>query len=179
MSSLSNLARDVRARVIASKATSYEAFDGGTLIENIESHNVRDYFRKYGSTARRFDHVEDADIYIGYVQMLGKREFLSAIVMVDSYAVIVSFDSEVGTGNDLFSLMAKKEFAETVTAAVKRSAEKMRRANLRPAPPIPPLPTQPAPVAQAGLSGRGMIAYLAAIAVMGALAFWWGVSYLN
>ena len=127
MSLASNFARSVKVELIAKLVTSYEAYDGGTLIRNVAPHNVRDYFRKYGSTARKFDHIESDDIYVGYVRMPGKPEFLSAIVLAGEHAVAVSFDSETNDSNDFLTLMAKKEFAERMTAAVQRASAIMRK----------------------------------------------------
>jgi len=135
MSLLTNFARSVKVEFIAKLATSYEAYDGGTLINGVAPHNIRDYFRKYGSTARKFEHVEDGDIYIGYVRMSPKPEFLSALVLAGDNAVAVSFDSEVDEGNDFLTLMAKKEFADRMTLAVQRAAALMKKAALSTQPP--------------------------------------------
>ena len=134
MSLLTNFARGVKVELIAKLAISYEAYDGGTLIKGVAPHNIRDYFRKYGNTARKFEHIDDGNIYIGYVRMSGKPEFLSAIVLAGENAVAVSFDSEVEESNDFLTLMAKKEFADRMTLAVQRAAALMRKE----APPIRP-----------------------------------------
>lgn len=135
MSLASNLARSVKVELIAKLAASYEAYDGGTLIKNVAPHNVRDYFRKYGSTARKFDQNSDSDVYIGYVRMSGKPEFLSAIVLAGHHAIAVSFDSETDESNDFLTLLAKKEFADRINAAVERAA-----AFVKQAPPPAPAP---------------------------------------
>lgn len=147
MSIVTNFARSVKVELIAKLATSYEAYDGGTLIRGVAPHNLRDYFRKYGSTARKFDHIADGDIYIGYVRMSGRPEFLSAIVLAGDNAVAVSFDSAVDESNDFLTLMAKAEFADRMTVAVQRAAEIMRKAT-SPQPPTPPQspPTSAVPV---------------------------------
>lgn len=126
MSLISNFARSVKVELIAKLATSYEAYDGGTLIKGVAAHNIRDYFRKYGNTARKFDHVKENDIYIGYVRMSGKPEFLSAIALAGDNAVAVSFDFAVDESNDFLTLMAKKEFADRMTLAVRRASALMK-----------------------------------------------------
>jgi len=142
MSLASNFARNIKVELIAKLTTSYEAYDGGTLIKNVAPHNVRDYFRKYGSTARKFDQNNDGDVYIGYVRISGKPEFLSAIVLAGHHAIAASFDSETDESNDFLTLMAKKEFADRINAAVERAASYMRQA-------IAPAPTSPPPVPSA------------------------------
>lgn len=142
MSLASNLARSVKVELIAKLATSYEAYDGGTLIKNVAPHNVRDYFRKYGNTARKYDHIENDDIYVGYVRMSDRPEFLSAIVLAGAHAVAVSFDSETDDSNDFLTLMAKKEFAERMTAAVQHASAIMRKA-AAPTPVATPAAPQP------------------------------------
>lgn len=139
MSLASNLARSIKVELIAKLASSYEAYDGGTVIKNVAPHNVRDYFRKYGSTARKFDQNSDGDVYTGYVRISGKPEFLSAIVLAGQHAIAVSFDSETDESNDFLTLMAKKEFADRINAAVERAAAYMRQS-------IAPAPTSPSPV---------------------------------
>ncbi|HCQ53254.1 MAG TPA: hypothetical protein DIV82_03840 [Brevundimonas diminuta] len=138
MSLISNFARGVKVELIAKLVTSYEAFDGGTLIRGVAPHNIRDFFRKYGSTVRKFDHIADGDIYVGYVRMPGRSEFLTALILAGDNAVAVSFDSEVGESNDFLTLMAKKEFADRMTAAVQKAAALMRAAS-----PPPPVSAQP------------------------------------
>ena len=135
MSIISNFARSVTVELIAKQVVSYEAYDGGTLMRSIAAHNIRDFFRKYGSTARKFDHIADGDIYVGYVRMSGRPEFLSAIVLAGDDAIAVSFDSAVDESNDFLTLMAKAEFAEKMGLAVQRGAERMRNASSPPAPP--------------------------------------------
>lgn len=128
MSLISNFARGVKVELIAKLVTSYEAYDGGTLIKGVVPHNIRDFFRKYGSTARKFDHIADGNIYVGYVRMPGRPEFLAALILADDNAVAVSFDSEHSESNDFLSLMAKKEFADRMTVAVQKAAALMRTA---------------------------------------------------
>lgn len=139
MSMLTNLARGAKVELIAQLASSYEAFDGGTLMKNVSPHNIRDYFRKYGSAVRKFDHIADGDIYIGYVKIRGKPEFLSAIVMAGGNAVASAFDSIFDQSDDFLNLLAKKEFADIVALAVRRATVRM----VELAPPPPPLPSQP------------------------------------
>lgn len=171
MSLLTNFARGVKVELIAKLATSYEAYDGGTLIKGVARHNIRDYFRKYGSTARKFDHIAEDDIYIGYVRMSYKPEFLSAIILAGENAVAVSFDSEVGESNDFLTLMAKKEFADRMTAAVQRAASFMRKAAPEPAPAPKPqakaIAAPPTDPAQKGNDGLGWKLLLTVGAVMG------------
>ena len=72
--------------------------------------------------------------------MPGKPEFLSAIVLAGEHAVAVSFDSETNDSNDFLTLMAKKEFAERMTAAVQRASVIMRKV-------VAPTPVAPAAAA--------------------------------
>lgn len=162
MSLASNFARSVKVELIAKLATSYEAYDGGTLIKNVAPHNVRDYFRKYGSTARKFDHIEGDDIYVGYVRMPGKPEFLSAIVLAGEHAVAVSFDSETDDSNDFLTLMAKKEFAERMTAAVQRASTIMRKV-VAPTPVAPAAAPKPTVAKKDNSVGWMLIALVAVI----------------
>lgn len=170
MSLLTNFARGVKVELIAKLAASYEAYDGGTLIKGVASHNIRDYFRKYGNTARKFEHIADGDIYIGYVRMSGKPEFLSAIVLAGENAVAVSFDSEVEESNDFLTLMAKKEFADRMTLAVQRAAALMRKEapTIRPAPQAEP---KAIAAAQSGPTRKdnGALGWMALLSVGGVL----------
>lgn len=146
MSMLENIARGASAAMIAQKASSFQAFDGGLIVPNVAPHNVRDYFRKYGSTVKKFEHLEQHDIYVGFVRMGEKREFLSFIVMEGRNAVAVSFDSEVDESNDLFTLMAKAEFVRDKLVAVRQAAAAMVAARIPPpSPPPPPPPPPPVP----------------------------------
>ena len=55
MSLASNFARSVKVELIAKLVTSYEAYDGGTLIKNVAPHKVRDSFstiREHGAQVR-------------------------------------------------------------------------------------------------------------------------------
>src|SRR6478672_972655 len=150
MSLLTNFARGVKVELIAKLATSYEAYDGGTLIKGVAPHNIRDYFRKYGSTARRFEHIEDGNIYIGYVRISGKPEFLSGVVLSGENAVAVSFDSEVEESNDFLTLMAKKEFADRMTLAVQRATAMINKA----VPPVQPASQLQSTAATSARSGQ-------------------------
>ncbi len=162
MSLASNFARSVKVELIAKLVASYEAYDGGTLIKNVAPHNVRDYFRKYGSTARKFDHIEGDDIYVGYVRMPGKPEFLSAIVLAGEHAVAVSFDSGADDSNDFLTLMAKKEFAERMTAAVQRASAIMRKV-VAPTPVAPAAAPEPTAAKKDNSVGWMLIAIVAVI----------------
>ncbi len=167
MSLASNFARSVKVELIAKLVTSYEAYDGGTLIKNVARHNVRDYFRKYGSTARKFDHIESDDIYVGYVRMPGKPEFLSAIVLAGEHAVAISFDAETDDSNDFLTLMAKKEFAERMTAAMQRASAIMRKV-------VAPTPVAPAAVPEAAAAKKDNSVgwmLIAIVAVIGGAIF--------
>lgn len=167
MSLLTNFARGVKVELIAKLATSYEAYDGGTLIKGVARHNIRDYFRKYGSTARKFDHIAEDDIYIGYVRMPYKPEFLSALILAGDDAVAVSFDSEVGESNDFLTLMAKKEFADRMTAAVQRAASFMRKAAPAPQPQTRTIAAPPTASAQKGNDALGWMLLVTVGAVIG------------
>lgn len=173
MSLASNFARSVKVELIAKLVTSYEAYDGGTLIKNVAPHNVRDYFRKYGSTARKFDHIEGDDIYVGYVRMPGKPEFLSAIVLAGEHAVAVSFDSETDDSNDFLTLMAKKEFAERMTAAVQRASAIMRKVVAPTPPPAPRAPETPPPETKSDQTFNKILPAIIVVAIgAGLFALW-------
>lgn len=106
----------VSADLIAQKATSTEAFSGGIGTAFSSADAVEGFFRKYGSTERKFDFHPSPPFYIGYVKVPSRAEFLSVVLMQDRGSVIASFEPDMQQGQDFLGLMGKKMFADEVAS---------------------------------------------------------------
>lgn len=109
-------ALEVSFDLIAKKAASPEAFSGGigTAFSNREA--VEGYFRKFGSTERKFDFHPNPPFYMGYVKVPIRAEFLSVVMMQDGGSVVASFEPDMRHGQDFLGLVGKKMFADEVAS---------------------------------------------------------------
>ncbi|WP_413725642.1 hypothetical protein [Sodalis sp. RH16] len=106
---------------IAQAASSQEAFDNGKGTAFSVPEIIELYFHKYGSTQKKFDYHSSPKLYIGYVKIPGKDEFLSVILIQPKGSIAVSFHPDALYSNDLFGLMAKKAFADKIAAGLIQS----------------------------------------------------------
>lgn len=108
---------------VAQKAASLEAFDRG--VGAAFSHDVvKQYFQKYGSTARKFEYHPDPGFYIGYVQVPSRDEFLSVVIMQEKGSVIASFEPEMMHSDDVLGLIGKREFSRKISEGLIRNSRK-------------------------------------------------------
>lgn len=113
---------DVSADMIAKKAISAEAFEGGVGTAFSSADVVERFFRKYGSTERKFDYHANPPFYIGYVKVPSREEFLSVVLMQDDGSVVASFSPDLQHGQDFVGLMGKKMFADEIASQVLQAA---------------------------------------------------------
>ncbi|HEX2763767.1 MAG TPA: hypothetical protein VHM92_07995 [Allosphingosinicella sp.] len=111
----------VSADLIAKKAASPEAFERGVGTAFSDPKAVEGFFRKYGSTERKFDFHSNPPFYIGYVKVPARDEFLSVVLMQDDGSVVASFAPDPSTGQDFLGLMGKKMFADEVASQFLRA----------------------------------------------------------
>lgn len=100
--------------LIAKKASSQEAFDTGVSTAFTQKEIIENYFKKYGSTEKKFEYYQVPEFYIGYVRTSSHREFLSVVLISPEGSVVTSFYADFGGGQDFLSLMRKKSFADEV-----------------------------------------------------------------
>ena len=106
----------ISADRIAQKAASARAFHGGVRTAFGTAETVESYFRKYGSTEKKFDFHPQPPFYIGYVKIPGNEEFLSVVLMQNDGSVVASFWPDFAHGQDLLGLMGKKLFADDIAS---------------------------------------------------------------
>lgn len=111
----------VSADRIAQKAASPEAFNGGvgTAFSN---EGVEAFFRKYGSTEKRFDYRSDPPMYLGYVKVPKKDEFLAVVLMQNGGSVVASFYPHLSHSQDILGLMSKKLFVDEIASRFAEAA---------------------------------------------------------
>lgn len=97
--------------MIAKKAASPEAFNKGVSTSFSTPDVIEGYFRRYGSTERKFDRRDR--FLFGYVQVDG-QEFLSLVFPAPNATTLASFAPDVPLGQDFISLMARKQFADRI-----------------------------------------------------------------
>lgn len=112
----------VSADLIAKKAASPEAFNRGVGTAFANADAIEGFFRKYGTTERKFDFHADPPFYIGYVKVPGREEFLSVVLMQNGGSVVASFVPDMQHGQDFLGLMGKKNFADEVASQFLRAA---------------------------------------------------------
>lgn len=123
MGILTNLARGASAALIAKKASSDAAFFNGAQLASHSGSTIEKYFDKYGSTAKKFEYNEVGNFYFGYVITPERGEFLSVIIMDSAGCVASSFLPPMDFGNDILSLIGKKEFADQVALTFVQAAQ--------------------------------------------------------
>ena len=145
MAVLRNMARGAGAAMLAQKATTFEAFDGGTISRSIEPHTARDYFRKYGTMLHRFDYNADYNVYYGYVCAFNRPEFLSFVGFKDDYAIIVSYETHTHGLGLAEAWELRQHFADRCMLKVRLKVLNFVAPVSAPAPPptpvAPPLPS--------------------------------------
>ena len=104
------------AKLIARKASSPEAFEGGVAMAFTQKEGIEIFFNKYGSTEKKFDYYPNPEFYIGYVKVDHQDEFLTVVLMSETGTVVTSFWPDIPTSQDFFGLMRKKEFVEFVAS---------------------------------------------------------------
>ncbi|MEA1071080.1 hypothetical protein [Sphingomonas sp. LY160] len=108
--------------MIAKKAVSDVAFDRGVGMAFSEAGTVESYFRKYGSTEKKFEFNATPPFYMGYVKMAGHEEFLSIVLMQADGSVAASFRPDMAHGQDMLGLMGKKQFADQIASQFRLAA---------------------------------------------------------
>lgn len=104
------------AKLIAKKASSPQAFENGVAMAFTQKEGIEIFFRKYGSTEKKFDYYPNPEFYIGYVKIDNQDEFLTVVLISESGSVVSSFWPDLQNGQDFFGLMRKKEFVEFVAS---------------------------------------------------------------
>jgi hypothetical protein len=114
MGFINKLMQGATASLIAKKAASPEAFEGGVSITFTVPEMIEAFYRKYGSTEKKFEFHPKPGFYIGYVKLPDIDEFLCVIVKGNDSSVVASFMPEKDFGQDFVGLLAKAKFAEDV-----------------------------------------------------------------
>jgi hypothetical protein len=126
LSILNKAAIALGANRIAQVAASPEAFADRVMTAYSAPETIEFYYRKFGSTERKFDYHPYPRLYVGYIKVPDKDEFLSVVFLnPDGGSAVASYWPDFTYGQDLLGLMGKKAFADQITSTYIENARRI------------------------------------------------------
>ncbi|MCO7057040.1 hypothetical protein [Pseudomonas juntendi] len=98
-------------------AASMNSYSSGNpvVLPHINNAAIRSFFQKYGTTEKKFERFEKPfGFYIGYVKTMTQVEHVALIGRQGGNIVINSIEPPMQFGNDLLSLIGKKQFIDDI-----------------------------------------------------------------
>lgn len=106
-------------RKVAAAAVNALGSDSTVTIPFVSAAGAQSFFKTHGSAEQKFHRVGNPAIgYIGYVKVQGDIENVVMVNNSGAFTHVTSFVPPRQFGNDLLSLVAKKEFLDSIVAAM-------------------------------------------------------------
>lgn len=104
---------------IASAAVNAKIDDKIVAIPFVSFAGARSFFNSFGSSEKKFQYFEQPiDAYLGYVKVESDEEYVVMVNSSGKLTYVTSFVPPRKYGDDLLSLIAKKEFLESIVSSM-------------------------------------------------------------
>lgn len=85
------------------------------VLPHLNNAAIRMFFKKYGTTEKKYDRFEKPfGFYIGYVKTMKYDEHVVLVGRQGSNLIVNSIEPSMQFGNDLLSLIGKKQFIDEI-----------------------------------------------------------------
>ena len=110
------------ASALLAAAFNAERTDEVVVAPYVNNAAIRRFFKKYGTTEKKYDSFFGAGMtFLGYVQLAGE-EIVVVILKSRDATHVATYELPYPFGNDLISLMQRKAFIDEIATVVGRPA---------------------------------------------------------
>lgn len=89
------------------------------VLPHINNAAIRGFFQRYGTTEKKFERFEKPfGFYIGYVKTLVQDEHVVLVGRQGGNLVVNSIETPIQFGDDLVSLISKKQFIDEIVSGL-------------------------------------------------------------